>query len=887
MGKVNVVLRDGSVISVTEEEAAKLRPSDYQNEAPLAAGERQAASFNEANTSGVRAAVEGGLDALTLGGYGALNKELSGGGERMVATAKTHPGARLAGEIAASLAPYGALGKVGKAATALTGLGAAARVGEVGGTVARLGEGAIIGLGARIAESNVSADPLSVEGLVEGAGFSALLNAGLSGIAGRLFSGGEATKAADVAFGDTLEATSVTSRGATPRADAARAAEKTAAARRALTETGDAEALSAAKQTLEESPAYANVRAAYESVQQQAKEFNAGIARETKAYEAATTSKKLTAHLEVLETQQQEARAALQKEARAKEEAALLEGDLPLGETPGDVIPAESDAELGDFGTTQKRLTKLTRAINSVRKDLKAGFMDHAADTLRGHFPEIPALPGDLKSVGPDLPKSLFDLGRSKPETIAAIAQHSDGAVKGELDKLAQEVGYDTGETAADTLSTLNTRIRQDYVLPSSRVVSKMGAAEEAVTKAKWGELSSAVDARRAGQTTLEDTAIVSGQAKDASKAELDKLADEMGLSDHRVERAPTQTADGVLTEGGGYREWRADAVSRGAAAGSEGASSIFDNPLKWARNGARAAAGRLADVGGWKGAVLRTVAGSAAGYAIDGTTGALTGGALVNGKMAARSKIGEALARFGRPVADAASKLGPVTAAMYSHFPGGQRDSEKDQGQLAVNRINEVHAAAYAAPDAMFSALRGFMGDPGDVAFKLRQKLVGGLEYLSQTAPKDPGINVSASGSDWAPSFRQIDDWFHRFEGVTNPMGYIARVLSGDGSPTGVEALAYQWGGLLDEARLAASQKDWSDLSLEEQRGLSMLFQQPISGLQHPDVVMTIQGNYLPKPETAGPTAGGKPGFGSNPTGRPPAVSSSIAGSSVLNLTQ
>ncbi len=164
---------------------------------------------------------------------------------------------------------------------------------------------------------------------------------------------------------------------------------------------------------------------------------------------------------------------------------------------------------------------------------------------------------------------------------------------------------------------------------------------------------------------------------------------------------------------------------------------------------------------------------------------------------------------------------------------------------------------------------------------------MVGDVKYLSDTAPKDPGIDVTASGSNWVPSFMKSDEWAHRYEAVTNPMGYVARVLQGEGSPAGVEALAARWGALLQETCTAAAEKDWSDLSLEESRGLSMLFQQPITGLQHPDVVMMIQGNYLPKPETAGPTAGGKPGFGSNPTGRPPAVSSSIAGSSVSGLTQ
>ncbi len=159
---------------------------------------------------------------------------------------------------------------------------------------------------------------------MEGIGVSALLNAGFGAAADRLLgvvgkSGGAISKtasAADGPFGQSLEAEAVTTRGATPRADAARAAENAARARQRVSDVGDAESLAAAKQMLDESPAYANVKAAYESTQKAAREFNAGITRETKAYEAATTGKKLTGHLEDLEKQQQETRAALQKEAR-------------------------------------------------------------------------------------------------------------------------------------------------------------------------------------------------------------------------------------------------------------------------------------------------------------------------------------------------------------------------------------------------------------------------------------------------------------------------------------------------------------------------------------------------------------------------------------------
>ncbi len=384
------------------------------------------------------------------------------------------------------------------------------------------------------------------------------------------------------------------------------------------------------------------------------------------------------------------------------------------------------------------------------------------------------------------------------------------------------------------------------------------------------GKLS---DLGSAHSRTVNDLA---GSTSSAAKKELDALATELGL-------APTETALDTLTSIHGHlnKNFKGVVASGGAATKSEG---FLDKAQDWTRNVVRYSAARAADVGGWRGAVLRTVVGGSVGYALTGAEGALMGGALLHGKTGIRGKIADTVARYGPSVGKTIGRMGPVVNTLRVGFPGGQDDPEPNDGKLVLNRINDVALASYAAPDAMFEAVRDFADVPGDVAFKVAQKFVNGLKYLTEMAPKDPGIDVTAHGSDWAPSFLQADEWAHRYEAVLGPDAYIARVLAGDGHPSGVEALNAQWPAIMQETLLRAANEDWKDLSLEQSAGLSMLFGQPISGLQHPDVQAMLQSSYLPQPTTAN-QPNGSPRATGGANGRPPAVNSSVAGSSVSGL--
>ncbi len=195
MGKlVNVVLEDGSVAAVPEEIASRstLSRASAGQEAVGAA-----AKLNEERSSGigegVKAGLEGFADTFTGGAYGGIRGGLDPDYARnMSIRAQQRGGSRLVGEAAALLTPLGELGAVGGAArlgeavTAATGLKAAGRIVE----------GGVFGFGAHVAETNVTGDPLTIEGALEGAGVAGVLQFGFGLASDKLIgAAGKAKKA--------------------------------------------------------------------------------------------------------------------------------------------------------------------------------------------------------------------------------------------------------------------------------------------------------------------------------------------------------------------------------------------------------------------------------------------------------------------------------------------------------------------------------------------------------------------------------------------------------------------------------------------------------------------------------------------------------------------
>ncbi len=409
MGKINIVRDDGTVVSVDESVV------EHAHKTGISAGEESAQGGverirqrqREEQYGGVggavASAVSGGLDTLTLGGYGkavgALGDALDVDTEQAYQdVAQEHPDARAAGEIGALLVP--GLGE----------LGAGARVGELatalgaGKTVARFAEGAAYGVGGAVAHSSASGDPLTVEGLVEGAGIGAVLNYG-AGV-----------------LGDTLG-------GVGARA----------AARKSAGEVGD---------LLErESPAYQELVDARKGAIESARATNAVVSKEAAAWERYTAStndfiRDRNAFDKVLND--------------VYAEATNKSGALPSRWSP----EVDATDALDTMGRAAKEVNKADRLRNTdleqavemlrpVRAELASKF-DYA-------LPELPVRPGTPVTVPDSLPKTLGEFSRLRPDTVADLSsQVASGYESQALQKLTNELGTIPGVTPGSTLADLH-----------------------------------------------------------------------------------------------------------------------------------------------------------------------------------------------------------------------------------------------------------------------------------------------------------------------------------------------------------------------------------------------------------------------------------------------
>lgn len=451
MPKVNVTTRDGRVVAVDSEDATELTKASA-----LATAAQTRANINEEASSGIvetgLAAIEGAADAATFGGYGKLRRHISdvegtSGGRDMGIRAEQHPYARLAGEAAAVLAPTGVLGRTAATATKYTAAGLAGKAGAaVGGAAGLATEGAILGVGSSIAQTNVTGDPLTVDSVVAGAGVGALLNVG-AGALGALISKGA---------GKVSKAIS-------------ESAEKAA----------QSERIAVALEQLD-SPVYRELKEAHEAAITAAKATNAEVSRVAKKYQEFLDGSNLfSARSAVSGTQA--ALDEIRNVASAGVSAARASGQ-PV---TTDLLEAVADS--------QKRLTaiksNLTANPAAAVEDLRVLHSELSQSGVR--LPEIPPRPGQLVPVPEgELPKTLADFHRAHPDTVAKIANSVDVRTGEAIGKLADDLGLARGATSSETLEALHKTLG-DYsrAAPAADKAGLVGILKTSAMSALGGAL--------------------------------------------------------------------------------------------------------------------------------------------------------------------------------------------------------------------------------------------------------------------------------------------------------------------------------------------------------------------------------------------------------------
>lgn len=806
MGKlVNVVLPDGKVAAVSEEDAARLTGAGYAHTESTAeqAGRSRATTAEEEAAglgSTVRAGLEGAADMLTGGGFGAAEQYI-GGGEvtresRQAAAA--HPVARFLGETAALVAPSGLLGASAKAAGEASFVGGAARLGgaltEATGSRAlgRLAEGAALGVGGTIAHTNVTGDPLSVEGLVEGASIGGVLNVGAGMLADKL----------------------------------------TGMSKRAKEALNEAEQLSRDTEV-----ATAN-----------AKHFESDAGVNT-AYKQAATAVKVR--------QQAAAKAVRDWEKQSEAYDAFLGNNQRL-------TRSIEDAE------NTVRSVRQRYSVHAPGEGIDVKYVEGKPYGVHYKFDTEGVQTETLHPSKPPISEDLDARLKDYQTRISRLYQMKGGRTALSNNKWNTASGPANSEAVMGELRSVYSDLQRDFPKAAGKLKPLPDPLPPRPPEPANVEL--APNFKAFTRQHPDTVARLANSMDDATKAEFQRLNVELGVD----------PAAGVADVHQSAREWlsamdRVEAET--AKRGAEGSKGFFEIARRFVRNTARFKAGFAAAhaIGGPIGSAVGVATSSITGTLVDSAYNALVGGALLTAKAGIRARIQSVVAKYGGKAAVDISALGPAASWLSTSHLTGRADPETEIRRRARNRVDELHGAVLTAPDTAYTAVEPLLGHPSDVAFKVYQQVTNAINHLAQTAPLDPGLDIKMFSSKWTPAWHESVALAHRLEAVHAPLNALARLLAGQGHAAAADTLWAVWPALMQEAAAQIVEKaSQGEYDTRRASAFSRIFRIPLTGLQNPIMITALQGNYLPSP---GPGGTSKP---PQPTGRPPAVNSPIAGSNV-----
>jgi len=781
--KINVVLPNGKTVAVDEETYNKLQGSKLVTRQSVEAeGAAREQREHDEKYSGagatLKAAALGAADTLTFGAATTAAGVVGGEDFKndLINSAKAHPVAHMAGAVGASLLPVGAGGIARNASKALG-----------GGVAGRAVEGAIMGGVGEIATTNVTGDPVTIEGMALSMGVGGVLNVGFGAAADKVSSWGK-------------KAASYADEGKTIKADVDTVKE----ARELFAKPMD------------------SWDGFMESTKAAAKDADAAY----KLAEKATKQYTNFAKGKPLRTEINKTEAAINRVSKYWSDP---EVPAAVGSKAKQPISDEMKAKLKDWRDRLRKVDQLRSGGFDVDATQKAGRWVKNAD------------------IQPDHMKALEELRALREELkgFPAATRKSDWA-------------------------DLPPPPPTDVVPPESIRVPKSLREMADMTEGSIAKLNNLMqkDPRVAG--------------------EFAKLAKELDVD-------PSMGIAGIHAKLGKYmsagKRLEALAAKEAADDGGDGMLSLLK---RGANKFVRYGTARWADAalgGKWMGALGRVAAGEGVGLAMNATED-LISGSMMQSRLGLKNTIAGLIGKAAGPTAGGLKKLGPITAYLQADLLTGEKDKDADPEDFtaaAVKRIGNTFSVGATANDAAFLSVQSLMGHASDAAAKLANKVTGDIGYLMQVAPKDPGIATHLLSSDWKPSPEEAYTFAYQIEAVMNPLKAIERTIAGDGHPAAVEALWVRWPALMKTAaeEMAFALHDMTDVSYEKASHLSTLFRTPITGLSDPMISLELQGLYLPRSEAEPQNAAEswqRQGSG-RPVGRPAAVQSSVAGSSVSGL--
>lgn len=459
MGKVNVVRYDGTVVSVDEDLAKAAEGSGGLVRGESVGEEQQrGAKENLAKRPGAEilagpagSAVASILSAGDTASFGLLGRAANAilstddtGKTQFQELLQEHPTATTAGSVAGVVAdPFGAFAGVGTGARALL----KSRV------AARAVEGATFGVGSHIATTNVTGDPLTIEGTLEAAGLGSVINVGIG------------------MLGDGL-----TSAGWNARK---KIAENAIAAD---------ELQKGSKLLKEGTPQWDNFVEAYKGEQTLAKKIASDAERSQKTYNSFVNSnQKLTGVIRSAESAVNEI-SGRYTPLGAPTTFTTTEGmEMVQGALTRPPISAELADRLQEYRQRISEIYKLKGGgwnvdVNNkwVRDPSAPANTVAAAEKLRTLQDDLqqqfPKAAGRLKDLPPPplstppplsaqvkLPETMGGFAAMRPDTIQRLGTQLGNESSAAIEKVAADLGVATGQSSAETLAGIHARLG-DYV---------------------------------------------------------------------------------------------------------------------------------------------------------------------------------------------------------------------------------------------------------------------------------------------------------------------------------------------------------------------------------------------------------------------------------------
>lgn len=837
--KVNVVRPDGTVTSVTPEQAVKLQKIGYKLETENQAVDRSIEQTREDYYTSGQQKVETFWQGVASGAsLGLVDPAMSDDGTKY--RAQYNPKTRVAGEIAGAVIPAIASGGESAIASAAR-LMPAGALGAAGGAVSEaIGgvkglaaagalEGAVAGAGQSITKASLDGEPITSESILAGAGWGTLWGMGLGAAAGTL---GKAAEKHLAAHGDDIkEFVNPVRAGEYGRI---RGATDELVRTIPATETKLAETSKLLKTTRAETKALEKELALADE------EFNAFSKGAVKEYETATGS--LAKERDLAQKTFDAESKLINKEytAISKKMADAFE-EMPV--RPRDEFFTEYHS--------------LREALPGIADDAEraAAISQFSRALPEGHpLRKLSTSLDELGARSATLSEELAAAGKNVDDRIATFADDH----RGRIANLEKETAI-RKELATAKLTEASTRLK-DLEKTLEKTTFQYNAVKELRNLPSTPEAFIAMRPDKAERVfgaldyVMKNTDDGLHALQEAVKGSADNLSRSAGIvveSSSPVEQL--RKVYNIARDSAAQYDVAMSAKLAKVKAKKDGEyDSFFRRVAKQAA--ARGASSKVRNIGG--GALTSSLAYQGATYGVSYLTGGMAGiVAEISGiRAAVHNRIFQAVSHLSPSKSKVAKFVLPRIEPLTQRLDGTFDKDTKDKQELAKRRAMEIADASATYKETLFNAVNPFVGEHDAFAQGLHTKASQLFDMLLELIPRDPGTAHNNMKSMWKPNPVQAEQMSRIFQVFQTPLDVIDEWM-GDIStidPIRADAMRKLYPEIYNQLRMEVIQKlpEFPDLDYNNQSRLSILLDLDLHSSMSSQAVASRQAQFIAVPD-------------------------------------